>query len=104
MNLGYIPEGFELVENEVSKFDMFLVFRRDSEYFQMKVNRDDVNGKLDTEDVSAENIEINNHPGIFMKDEKENTLIWHDGKSVFCLMSNLEKTEMVKIAQNIKSK
>lgn len=104
VDLDYIPEGFELVENTVSRWTIFLEFRGNTGYFQLKANQFNANSRINTEDVNAENIDINNYPGVFMENENENTLIWHDSKYVFRIMSNLKKQEMVKIAQNIKSK
>lgn len=104
VDLEYIPEGMELVENEVSKNSTSLVFANKDVYFKLKINQLKANSRINTEDVSAENIDINNYPGVFLKNEKENTLIWHDSKYVIRIISNLEKQEMVKIAQNIKSK
>ena len=104
VHLGYIPDGFKLVENTVSPKNVFLVFANDKMYFQIKMSELRANGSVNTKDGSAENININNYEGVFLKNKNENILIWHDSKYVFRISSNLDKYELVKIAENIKSK
>ena len=53
------------------------------------------------DEYDSEEIEINGAKAIFYKTSNNNGIIFNDGKYVFEVMGNIEKEELVKIAQNV---
>ena len=104
VELRYIPAGFELEESEVSKRHVFLKFVYNDQSFLLKRNNIASNSAVNTEEGTVENITINNYEGIYIEKEDDNILIWHDGVYTYRLAGNIEKEELIKIAENIKSK
>lgn len=59
--------------------------------------------KVDTEDfVEKEEIIINGSNAIILKKGSLNSISWRLGDTIFWIRSNIETTELLKIAENIK--
>jgi len=104
VELRYIPAGFELEENEVSKRHVFLKFVYNDQSFLLKRSMLNSNIAINTEEGSVENLTINGYEGVYIVNKNENILTWHDGTYAYRIISNIEKNEIIKIAENIKSK
>ena len=104
VELGYIPEGFVLEESAVSDIRVSIYYVYNNKYFQVVVNKIDSNTSIDTEDANVEMIKINRNEGIYSYKENVNILVWHDSILVYRITSNIEKSEIFKIAENVKIK
>ncbi len=104
INLGYIPEGFELTKYK-HVHSLFLKFECDSKYFTVSV--DDIEGQsnIDTEGAEIESLTINGYDAIYIantKYTKINALVWTDNVYGYTIYGNIDKIQIVKIAENIK--
>lgn len=102
--LGYIPEGFEKVneqksENRISYayFDDF-----DNEFTINKCSLDyDVS--IDSEKNSSWIIEYNNITYYAYSQDKEIVAyVWNEDEHLYFIVGNLDKNELLKIAKNVK--
>ena len=57
---------------------------------------------IDTEGGVKEDVIINKYSATYTSNDNVNTLIWHDEKNAYHLYGNIEKDELIKIAENIK--
>lgn len=104
VEFGYMPTGFTIEKSEVSRRHTLLAFCYKDKYFQFKLNDLDVGAALDTESAEAENIEINGCEGIYITKSDKDILVWHDGIYIYRITANIEKSEIIKMAENIKIK
>ena len=101
ITLGYLPEGFELVENTSNRESITLTFAKDDWYFTFTVNSIDATSSVDTQDGSAERITINGNEAIFTTNPNMNAVIWHDDKYSYRVIGNITKEELIQIAKNV---
>ncbi len=101
ITLGYLPEGFELVENVSSRENISLTFAKGDWYFTFKVSSIDINSSIDTEDGNTERITINGNEAIFTTNPNINAVIWHDDKYSYRVLGNITKEELIQIAKNV---
>lgn len=110
--LGYVPDGFELVE-EVKTINVVNIYYADNNDKNLLIEycliyNDKINLNTDSKDMIYENIIINGeYESYFRSSEdtnKENYLIYYNSElgCTVTIMANLSKEEMIKIAENIK--
>ena len=104
VEFGYMPAGFTLNESEISRRHTYLSFKCKNKYIQFRLNKIDMYSTLDTEGSAVENLVINGCEGIYITKPDVNIIIWHDGVNSYRLAANMEKTEIIKIAENMKVK
>jgi hypothetical protein len=104
VEFGYMPKGFTLEESKISRKHIYLYFCCEDKYFQFKMNKADVDARLDTEDSEAESIKINGCEGVYIEMSDKYILIWYDGINTYRITANIEKKEIIKMAENIKIK
>ena len=104
INIGYLPSGFEITFDRTGIDNFFLKFKNGSEYFQLKSNNLSLKMAINTETGTLENIKIKGYEGIYILNDKETILLWHDGVYTYRINSNLEKNEIVKIAESTTAK
>lgn len=103
LELGYIPEGFEKAEDYKSDYLYRFSYKNDQKYFNVDKHKIDAEINFDTEKYSSENIQINGIQSIyFASSNKEHGVIFNNGEYIFIISGNIEKDELVKIAQNVK--
>ena len=56
---------------------------------------------IDTENTETEIIEVNTYSGIYFENKGFKTIIFSNDTYVFLLTGNLEKSELIKIAESI---
>lgn len=105
IQLGYIPEGFELKESDITKNSTHLFFvGGDEKWLGIDVYPEDSDGSVNIEAGVSEEVKINNMDGIYTSKENYNALIWHDGNLAFSVDGNILKEELLKIAENMQVK
>ena len=104
VEIGYIPDGFELTAKRVGINNLFLRFENKEKFIQVKRNNDSLKTAINTEKGTLENIQINGFEGVYIVGKDTNTLLWHDGVYTYRFFTNLEKEEVLKIAQSSSSK
>ena len=104
VSIGYIPEGFELTESKEGINNFFLNFENEKEFVQLKRNKISLKTAINTEKGTLENLRINDCEGVYIIGNSANTLLWHDGVYTYQILSNLEKEEIIKIAESTSAK
>lgn len=104
ISMGYIPEGFELVENKAGIKNLFLNFESREKYIQLKMNTLSLKLAINTENGILENIKVKGYEGIYIQKGAETVIFWHDGIYTYRINSNLEKSEIIKVAESTTAK
>lgn len=100
----YIPEGFTLAYIEETGESNLIVQYKDGENVLMYI-RGSVNTgmQLDTENAeNAEAININNTQALFVQKDGVFSLSWYDEQYSYMLMGQIEKDELIKMAESVK--
>jgi len=101
ISLGYVPDGLELISNEIGIKTKIYFFSDEKHYFDISIGSINAQYSFDTENGTSENLEINNMEAFFISTDLTNTLVWTDTEVVYSISSNLSKYEMIRIAENV---
>lgn len=98
-----LPDGFILFDFTRNGQAIDLIFRNEKGemIFFSQSPTDELNLLVDNADQNPEKIEINSGMAFWTSIETSNLLMWDKGESFFLLQSEMEKGEMIKIAENI---
>lgn len=97
--LNYVPTGFVLTDNEYIEH----VEYADGD-MKFTVTKHSLKGQIgfDTEEYPSEEIMINGIKGVYFRsDEDYAGIVFNDNKYIYSVDGNIDKEELVKIAQNI---
>lgn len=99
---AYLPEGYAFSEATVMKNSIFMIYLNgnDSVYFTQSYN--EVNYQLNTEEAFVEDVKIGEYVGIFIHNSNANIVFWIQDNVTFLLEGNIPKSEMLKMAENMK--
>lgn len=104
--VGYVPEGYELVKKDISEgIDINVRFSNGDKTIVISKMILDVLAGIDTENSTKEEMLINGMEAFYYYREeyKRSILIWHDDEYLYEVITYLDKAETVKIAENIKN-
>ena len=103
IEIGYIPEGFELVSKESTKNKCYLNYFNENKWISVYKTRIDSKIEFDTEYKNREGIKINAFDGVYYQDEAFGCsgIIWNNGKYVYKIDGTVPKDELIKIAKTI---
>ena len=59
---------------------------------------------INTEKGTLENIKINGYEGVYIINNSANVMLWYDGVYTYRIFANLDKEEILKIAESTSSK
>ena len=101
----YIPEGFELVDEMVAE-EIYSVqnYAKGKHYIALEQDIVNVGLAIDSEDMNREEVTVQGYQGQLNSKKGKTILIWATGEYVFTLSSDLDKEEVVKIAESIREK
>lgn len=102
LTFGYIPEGMQLVDISRGDIGSMYKFQKDEYFFQLRVKKNVSIQNSDAEYSLSEEILINNNTGFIQEKDGYINIKWHCDPCSYILIGNLEKTELIKIAENIK--
>lgn len=98
----YMPEEFEYSGRDDKKDCHTTEYRHENKYVII-TQFDNGIAKVDTEDsVNKEQIIVNGSNAILIKKDDLSSISWRLGNTVFWIRGNIEKTELLKIAESIK--
>ncbi len=100
VDLNYIPEGFVLLQKTDSKGRLHLYFKNNDKYLQFSIQNLLGNGRVDTEEIDAEIITINDTDAFLISKPEVNMILWNNENSIIRITSNLDKNEAIKVAEN----
>lgn len=107
--LPVLPEGFEMVDHEVSSVDVFTEYK-DAQTGQVialtQRTKEKYSRHLNTEDNNFEEVEVNGHKGIYIyfsdAEHIRSIVIWDNGDYIFELEGDLPKNDIINLAKNAK--
>ena len=102
--LEYIPENFAMSEDNTDETDVDIEFKDISGgdgYFYVLVSPADASVHTDTEDAGVEKLKVNGCEGMYSSDKNINILLWSDDNHIYRIGGNIDKDEMMKIAENL---
>jgi len=106
LSLEYIPEGYSIVESSFNSMDNYVLCQNASgDFFRLSHNTQKYTLFMDNEHYFISDVLIGNDEGTFFESKDSrflNILVWTTENGYFRLQSSLEKTEMIKIAENLK--
>ncbi len=99
----YLPSGFTLDSNKNQGKVIYVKFNKGNEYFETKIKESNPVANVDTEKAGAELLMINGAE-VFVTQKDDNISVsWNNNLKTFELMGNIEREELLKIAENIKT-
>ncbi len=101
ITLEYIPEGMEPIKVEENEGFINLKFQNGEKYFQFRMLEAKPTSDLDNEESSEEKIQIWGEKAYIQERNENISLRWGTETRWFTLLGNLEKEEIIKIAENI---
>ena len=103
ITFGYIPDGFTVENTNNTKNNLFVQFTNGNNlYFSLNINDVDANLSIDTENADFKKIFLNGVEALLSEKGTIKILVWHNDKYMFTLIGNIETSELIKIAENIK--
>ena len=101
----YIPKGFEVIEEDVSRTSTDIVFHDGNTKISYQKALIRIEKSIDTENAIVKDIKINGMEGIVSKKSDKIILVWHDEDYVYTMTSSggngpISEEEIVKMAQN----
>ena len=104
--IGYIPEGFSLEQRTIAPASKsaFLQFKNGSEYFNIdtSIYQENTDITIDTENAKVERMRINDKPALYSEKETIKILFMYDENYTYTIAGNIDKDNLVQIAQNLK--
>ena len=103
ITVGYIPEGFELVQKHINSKSMVYDFiGENNDYFSISKYPSSMEIDFNTEYDVIEEVMVNGIKYTFCKGNLGDNVIWTVNDYIFLIDGQLTKEEMIKIAQTIK--
>lgn len=101
--INYIPDGFAVTDEYKSNYFYSLIYANKKLHFCIEKHAINTYVNFDTEKYDCENISINGIDALFYLSENlEKGIIFNDREYIFIINGNIEKDELIKIAQNLK--
>ena len=104
VSLGYIPEDFAMSDDLSDNVSVLIDFEEingGDGYFGVHIDPVSATVKIDTENATMERLTVNGCEGLFSSKENLNILLWGDDSYIYCIGGNIDKNEMIKIAEKI---
>ena len=102
LELSYVPNGFVIDKKEIKEDRVYLKYRNDNQYFSITVSESSGTLSIDTEDAITEEMYINGNKALYSENTKLKTLTYIYNNYVYVIKGDIEKTEIIKIAENLK--
>ena len=103
ITLNYIPYGFSLEKKQIK----FYKFSSEMQYYTIHIiNISDSSGNdtIDTEKAEIERMMINENDCYYIENSNGKTIIISNGEKICTIQGDIEKDEIIKIAQNLEIK
>ena len=98
IEVKYIPQGFEEKGSRIMTNVVLLNYKKDDLYFRINVNA--ANDVV----IDNTNIKINDYDGLYSDENGVKSVVWSDNERTYSVTGNIEKEEIIKIAEGIKHK
>lgn len=98
--IGYVPEGFEQTNQEIS--DIGILNEFDNKELWFAVLKNTIDNEVNYDNNQQEIVSINNIDYIIVHMKDSKSIIWNDGIYTYSLTGNIDEETLLKIAENIK--
>ena len=102
VTLGYVPAGMQMVENSRGNTNINIKFQKENLFFHLRAKKDKLTFFMDNENGSSETIQINGNEAYLLNRDGQINIKWNTNEWTYTILGNLEKSELIKIAENIK--
>lgn len=100
ISVDYLPEGFELAENNNGNNNRIMRFTKNDLYISIVITDIDVRSSIDTEDAIQENIKIRNYNAIYLENSNVKSVVYNTDEKIFMISGNITKDDLIKVAKN----
>ena len=101
ITLGYIPDGFVLVESD-SRIDYIVLgFMKNESFFRISMTNIDALISIDTENAKTQKTQVGKYEAFISTNDNATILVWHDTVYAYRLSGNIDEGEIIHIAENI---
>ncbi len=104
IELEYIPLNFTIEETRNMEKMIYINFSDGDKSFFLNIRHETSASNLDTQEAGTEVIVLNGIKTFISEKDGVIALRWNSGVKVFALSGNIERKELIKIAENIKIK
>lgn len=104
VELGYVPEGFELVSDDMPMDGHRIVGyqnEREEKIVIILAKTELYAYNVDNENFVTKEVKINEHQAYMFNDNEQNIIIWQVGDSTCQISGDVETIELVEIAKNV---
>lgn len=106
--LRYIPDGFELIREDIEGDGKLITLIFQKNDMTLMVSKKPLDGisYIDTEGAEVKTLTINGYDAIYSTKPRVNILVWNDGENVYTASATLgddevlSEEELIKIAEN----
>lgn len=99
----YLPEGFKLIRSSKNKVITEIEFEKDNLFIRYDSSNTESNFEFDVENAQVEYTKINNIEYTIIEKDDMISIFWISGNKSNYIESNVEKEELIKVAENIKN-
>lgn len=106
VELGYIPIGFKITEEKIYPYEYYLYLENEAG-IEIMFEQAPINANafiVDTENIVTESIVVANQEVTYFVNKEVHQFYWNDDKYVYTLLSEYDKSELIKIIENILEK
>ena len=101
IEIGYMPEGFELEKNYITDNYKACGYSNDTKWINIYKTKIDSKIEFDTEYKNKDSVIINGYDGVYYSDASDfNGIVWNNGYFIYRIQGNISKDELIKIAEN----
>lgn len=100
----YIPEGYKISKAESLVSTKIIHYSNEKNQIIVftQYHNENTNLRIDTENAKIDKVVINGFDGLLVEKNGTFTIAWHNNDSTFSLMSNVDKSILIKMAESIK--
>ena len=100
----YIPNGFDIISFDTMEYDTDIYYiAPDGNYISFMACTGTTVSRIDTENADrVENVNVGGKTGVLTEKDDTITLTWSNEDHYFILMSKLDESEIIKIADSVK--
>ncbi len=101
---GYVPEGYEFEEVDVTSQKTVILFssKQESTYFYLEMERETYKEKINTESGEISELLLNNQDMIYSERKDLKFVTWFENNTQNTAYTNGAKSMLIKIVENIK--
>ena len=102
LTFGYIPDWMQMVESTRGETTISFKFQKDNAFFLIRATKEIFIFNSDNKSEDSLEININETKGYYQEKAGNINIKWYCDPWMYTLLGNLEKSELLKIAENIK--